>query len=98
MKVLTHRARFIEPATVPEFIGEVSLASEATEPAPVPKIEEKSEAPSAEKAEKPRIEGQKILEILSPSANVETRKIQKGPIGDPKKEKNGERTRCLGDN
>ena len=87
MKVLTHRARFIEPATVPEFIGEVSLASEATEPAPVPKIEEKSEAPSAEKAEKPRIEGQKILEILSPSANVETRKIQKGPLVTPKRKR-----------
>jgi hypothetical protein len=87
MKVLTHRARFIEPATVPEFIGEVSLASEATEPAPVPKIEEKSEAPLAEKAEKSRIEGQKILEILSPSANAETRKIQKGPLVTPKRKR-----------
>src|SRR5688572_3523368 len=87
MKVLTHRPRYIEPALVPEFIGEVSLASEATEPAPVPKIEEKSEAPLAEKAEKPRIEGQKILEILSPSANAETRKIQKGPLVTPKRKR-----------
>jgi hypothetical protein len=34
MKVLTHWARFIEPAIVPEFIGEASLATETTEPAP----------------------------------------------------------------
>jgi hypothetical protein len=87
MKVLTHRARFIEPATVPEFIGEVSLATETTEPAPVPKIEEKTEAPSAEKAEKPRIEGPKILEILSPSASVETIKNQKGPSVTPKRKR-----------
>jgi hypothetical protein len=87
MKVLTHRARFIEPAIVPEFIGEVSLATETTEPAPGPKIEEKTEAPSAEKAEKPRIEEPKILEILSPSASVETIKNQKGPSVTPKRKR-----------
>jgi hypothetical protein len=87
MKVLTHRACFIEPAIVPEFIGEVSLATETTEPAPGPKIEEKTEAPSAEKAEKPRIEEPKILEILSPSASVETIKNQKGPSVTPKRKR-----------
>jgi hypothetical protein len=29
MKVLTHRPRYIEPATVPEFVGEASSATEA---------------------------------------------------------------------
>jgi hypothetical protein len=85
MKVLTHRARFIEPAIVPEFIGEVSLASEATEPAPVPKIQEKTEAPSV--VEKPKIEGPKTSEILSPSANVETAKNQKGPLVTPRRKR-----------
>jgi hypothetical protein len=32
MKVLTHRPRYIEPATVPEFVGETSSATEAKEP------------------------------------------------------------------
>ena len=51
------------------------------------KIEEKAEAPSAEKAEKPRTEGTKILEILSPSASVETIKNQKGPAVTPKRKR-----------
>jgi hypothetical protein len=85
MKVLTHRTRFIEPATVPEFVGEISLASEATEPAPVPKIEEKTEAPSV--IEKPKIEGPKTSEILSPSTNVETTKNQKGPLVTPRRKR-----------
>lgn len=79
VKVLTHRPRYIEPATVPEFAGETSSATDIKEPTSVPKIEEKTEAPSAKKAEKPRTEGAKILEILSPSASVETIKNQKGP-------------------
>jgi hypothetical protein len=32
MKVLKHRPRYIEPATVPEFVGETSSATEAKEP------------------------------------------------------------------
>jgi hypothetical protein len=34
MKVLTHRPRYIEPATVPEYVGETSSATEAKEPTP----------------------------------------------------------------
>jgi hypothetical protein len=34
VKVLTHRPRFIEPAIVPEFVGETSSATEAKEPTP----------------------------------------------------------------
>jgi hypothetical protein len=33
VKVLTHRPRFIKPASVPEFGGETSMATEAKEPA-----------------------------------------------------------------
>jgi hypothetical protein len=84
VKVLTHRPRYIEPATVPEFAGETSSATEIKEPTSVPKIEEKA---SAEKAEKPSTEGPKILEILSPSASVETIKNQKGPAITPKRKR-----------
>jgi hypothetical protein len=79
VKVLTHRPRYIEPATVPEFTGETSSATEIKEPTSAPKIEEKAEASSATEAEKPRTKGTKILKILSPSASVETIKNQKGP-------------------
>jgi hypothetical protein len=40
VKVLTHRPRYIEPATMPEFGGETSSATEAKEPTPTQKIEE----------------------------------------------------------
>jgi hypothetical protein len=35
MKVLTHRPRYIEPATVPEFVGETSSTTESKEPTPL---------------------------------------------------------------
>jgi hypothetical protein len=56
IKVLTHRPRYIEPATVPEFVGETSSATEAKEPTPLPKIEELAEVPATEKIEEPRTE------------------------------------------
>ena len=45
------------------------------------------EAPSTEKMEEAKgsTEGSKISEVLSPSANVETTKIQKGQTVTPKK-------------
>jgi hypothetical protein len=63
VKVLTHRPRYIEPATVPEFIGVTSSAIEAREPTPVPKIKEMAEVPATEKTEEPRTEETKTLEI-----------------------------------
>jgi hypothetical protein len=84
VKVLTHRPRYIEPATVPEFAGETSSATEIKEPTSVPKIKEEA---SAEKAEKLSTEGPKILEILSPSASIKTIKNQKGPAVTPKRKK-----------
>jgi hypothetical protein len=96
LKVLTHRPRYIEPATAPEFSGETSSAIEAKGPAPpTHKIEEPAampKAPSAklaepktEKIEEPRIE--KTLEVLSPSAEVAAPKAQKGLTTTPKRKR-----------
>jgi hypothetical protein len=71
MKVLTHWPRYIEPATVPEFVGETSSATEAKEPTPLSNIEEPAKMPEMEKIEDPRAEETKTSEILSPSARVE---------------------------
>jgi hypothetical protein len=71
MKVLTHRTHYIEPATVPEFVGETSSATEAKEPTPLPNIEEPAIMSEMEKIEEPRAEETKTSEILSPSAKVE---------------------------
>jgi hypothetical protein len=79
VKVLTHRPRFIEPAIVPEFVGETSSATKAKEHALAQKTEELTATPKAEKIEEPRAEGTKTSEILSPSTEVEVPKTQKGP-------------------
>jgi hypothetical protein len=47
VKVLTHRPRFIEPAIVPEFGSETSLATKAKEPAVTQKTEESAAMPKA---------------------------------------------------
>jgi hypothetical protein len=87
VKVLTHRPRYIELATVHEFAGETSSATEAKESTLLPKIEELAEVPAIEKIEEPRIEEAKTLEVLSPSAKIETGKSQKGPTVTPKRKK-----------
>jgi hypothetical protein len=79
VKVLTHRPRYIELATVPEFAGETSSATEAKESTLLPEIEELAEVPATEKMEEPRTEEAKTSEVLSPSAKIETGKSQKGP-------------------
>jgi hypothetical protein len=71
MKVLTHRPRYIEPTTVPEFVGETSSAIEAKEPTPLQNIEKPAAMPEMEKLEEPRTEETKTSEILSPSEKVE---------------------------
>jgi hypothetical protein len=71
IKVLTHRPRYIEPATMPEFVGETCLVTEAKGPTPLPNIEGLVEVPATEKIEEPRAEETKTLEILSPSAKIE---------------------------
>jgi hypothetical protein len=98
LKVLTHRPCYIEPAVVPEFGGETSLAAKPKEPiSPTQKAEDPAimlKVPSAElaeskidkgKAKEPKIEGTKMLEILSPSAEVIVLKAQKSLAATPKR-------------
>jgi hypothetical protein len=97
VKVLTHRPRYIEPATVPEFGGETSSATKAKEPALTQKIEEPSAMPKASPAklaepkadniEEIGVEGTKILEVISPSAQVTVPKAQKGLTATPKRKR-----------
>jgi hypothetical protein len=87
VKVLTHRPRFIELALVPEFGGETSMAIEAKGPTLTQKNEEPAATPKADKIEGPRAEGTKTSEILSPSAEVEVLKTQKGPAVTPKRKR-----------
>jgi hypothetical protein len=71
VKVLTHRPRYMEPATVPDFGGETSSATEAREPTLLQNIEEPAAMPKMEKIEEPRAEETRTSEVLSPSARVE---------------------------
>jgi hypothetical protein len=106
MKVLTHRPCYIEPAVVPEFVGEASSAAEPREPVPsTQKTEEPVEMPkvsSAElaelktdkdKAKKPNIEETKALGILSPSLEVAVPRAQKSH--NYQEEKDVKCTRCV---
>jgi hypothetical protein len=87
VKVLTRRPCFIEPAIVPEFSGETSSATEAKEPTVTEKTEEpaamlkaspaKSGEPKAINIEEAEAERTKILEVISPSAEVTVSKAQK---------------------
>jgi hypothetical protein len=87
VKVLTHRPRYIEPATVPEFAGGTSSATEAKEPTLLPNIEVLDEAPVTEKKEEPRAKEIKTSEVLSPSAKTEMTKSHKGPEVTPKRKR-----------
>jgi hypothetical protein len=72
---------------VPEFAGETSSAPEAKELTLLPRIEELAEVPATEKIEESRTEEAKTLEVLSPSAKIETGKSQKGPTVTPKRKR-----------
>jgi hypothetical protein len=98
LKVLTHRPRYIEPPVVPEFGGETSSAAEPKEPIPsmhkakdpaimpkVPSVKLAKSKTGKDKAEEPKIEGTKMLEILSPSAEVTVPKAQKSSAATPKR-------------
>lgn len=87
MKVLTHQPHYIEPATVPEFTGETSSATEAKELTPLPNIEEPVLMPEMEKIEEPKAKETRASKILSPSAKVEVPKSQKGPAMTPKRKR-----------
>jgi hypothetical protein len=85
MKVLTHRPRYIEPATVPEFVGETSSATKAKEPILLSNIEGPAKMPAMEKIEEPRAEETKTSEILSPLARIEV--PMQMPITTPKRKR-----------
>jgi hypothetical protein len=97
VKVLTHRPRYIEPATMPEYGGETSSATEAKELALTQKIEEPAAMPKASSAKlaKPKadnieeieVERTKILEVISPSAAVTVPKAQKDLTATPKRKR-----------
>jgi hypothetical protein len=85
VKVLTHRLRYIEPATEPEFGGEISSAAKAEEPALTQRIEEPAAMPKVNKIEEPRVEEK--ISVLSPSAEVSVPKAQKDLIATPKRKR-----------
>jgi hypothetical protein len=97
VKVLTHRPRFIEPAIVPEFGDETSSATEAKEPAVTKKTEEpaampkaspaKLSEPKADSIEETEVERTKILEVISPSAEVTVPKALKDLTTTPKRKR-----------
>jgi hypothetical protein len=87
VKVFTHRPRFIEPTTVPEFGGETSSATKADKPALTQKIEGPATMPKINKIEEPRVEETKISEVLSPSTEVIVLKAQKDLIATPKRKR-----------
>jgi hypothetical protein len=55
IKVLTHRPRYIEPASVPEFTGETSSTTEAEQPTLLPEIAEMAKVPTRTELEEPKI-------------------------------------------
>jgi hypothetical protein len=87
VKVLTHQPRFIEPAIVPEFVGEASSATEAKKPIPAQKTEELTATPKVERIEESKAEVTKISEILSPTTEVGVPQTQKGPVVTPKRKR-----------
>jgi hypothetical protein len=87
VKVLTHRPRFIESATVPEFGGETSTATEAKGPALTQKNEEPAMMPKADNIKEIEAEKTKILEVTSPSAGMTVPKGQKDLMATPKRKR-----------
>jgi hypothetical protein len=96
VKVLTHRPRYIEPAIVPEFGGETSSVTEGKKPTVTQKIEPsvspkassaKSDEPKAINIEEMKVEKTRILEVISPSAEVTMSKAQKDLSTTPKRKR-----------
>jgi hypothetical protein len=96
MKVLTHRPRYIEPAIVPDFGGETSSVTEGKKPVITQKIEPsaspkapsaKSDEPKANNIEEMKVEKTRILEVISPSAEVTMPKAQKDLSTTPKRKR-----------
>jgi hypothetical protein len=81
IQVLTHRPRYIEPASVPEFTGETSSATEAEELTLLPEVAELAEAPTTTKLEEPKIllpETKEMAEAPSTEKMEETKGSTEG--------------------
>jgi hypothetical protein len=96
VKVLTHRPHYIEPAVVPDFGGESSSApkgknpaiSQKSEPTATPKASSaKSDEPKAINIEQMKVGKTRILEAISPLAEVGVPQAQKGPAVTPKRKR-----------
>jgi hypothetical protein len=96
VKVLTHRPRYIEPTVVPDFGGETSSVSEGkkpaisqkSEPAVAPKTSSaKLDEPKAINIEEMKVGETRILEAISPSAEVAMPKAQKDISTTPKRKR-----------
>jgi hypothetical protein len=95
--ILTHRPRYIEPATVPEFGGETSSATEAKGPALTQKTEEpttmpkvssaKLVEPNADNFEEIEVERTKTLKVISPSVETPVPKTHKDLTATPKRKR-----------
>jgi hypothetical protein len=87
MKVLTHRSRYIETATVPKFGGETSSANKAKETTLMQKTEGLATTPKVPlvKLGEPEVKRTKLSEITSPSAEVSVPKAQKDLAITPKR-------------
>jgi hypothetical protein len=80
IKVLTHRPRYIEPASVPEFTGETSSATEAkkpTKPTLLPEVAEMAEAPTRIELEEPKILLPKTEEMAEALSTEKMEKVKK---------------------
>jgi hypothetical protein len=86
LKVLNHRPRYIEPATMPEFSGETSSATKAKEPALTQKIEKSAVMPKAPlaKSSEPKADN---IEVISSLAEVTLPKAQKDLTATPKRKR-----------
>jgi hypothetical protein len=87
VKVLTHRPRFIKPASVPKFGDETSTATEAKGPAPTQKNEEPAIMPKANNIKEIEAAKTKIVEVTSPSAGITVPKAQKDLTATPKRKR-----------
>jgi hypothetical protein len=88
IKVLTHRPRYIEPASVPEFTGETSSATEAekpTKPTLLPEVAEMAEAPKRIELEEPKILLPETKEMAEAPSTEKMEEVKK-----PTKEKTSE--------
>jgi hypothetical protein len=89
IKVLTHRPRYIEPASVPEYTGETPSATEAeesTKPTLLPEVAEMAEATTRIELKEPKVlllEGKEMAE----APLTEKWKKQKDPLRDQKYQK-----------